>query len=228
MKCGEASAPACRRRCGVPLTSPRCAQHDLDMFERMFEGARLQREEKQTRLNASAGESRPLGMDESGAPLAVKPGVHSWTQASPFEKDLFKYTPSDKIGSHYTPAAANATLNERGAVKIRKASTGVAAMSPIPRPPPAGRMPGQPQRPPSPQTQQAEALSRYYHSINGLEDTGITPIRDAWLETVMSTIPSELLHDDMSVNEALQYDLEAEIADDYMYSMRKVCLRGAT
>ena len=60
-----------RRCCGVPLTSPRCAQHDLGMFERMFEGALLQREEEQARPNAPARgvQAAGYGRGEAGRAL---------------------------------------------------------------------------------------------------------------------------------------------------------------
>ena len=43
----------------------------------------------------------------------VKAEGASWSRAAPFEKDLYKYRISDKIGSHNTPTAANLSVNHK-------------------------------------------------------------------------------------------------------------------
>ena len=65
----------------------------------------------------------------------VKAEGASWSRAAPFEKDLYKYRISDKIGSHNTPTAANLSVKAGGHVRNRRPQRSGQA-SPIPRPRP--------------------------------------------------------------------------------------------
>ena len=50
----------------------------------------------------------------------VKTQGASWSRAAPFEKDLYKYNISDKIGSHNTPTAANLSVGAGVGGRVRR------------------------------------------------------------------------------------------------------------
>eukprot|EP01046_Picozoa_sp_COSAG06_P026166 COSAG06_NODE_2238_length_7273_cov_4.879147_5_plen_818_part_01 len=158
----------------------------------------------------------------------VKTQGASWSRAAPFEKDLYKYNISDKIGSHNTPTAANLSVGAGvgGRVRNRRpAPTGQA--SPIPRPRPEVSLSLDRQSPPDEMSDMDaaemgdEEMERYYSYImNGMDDRETAPIKQDWLNTVMGSLPIWLAHTAES-DSALVDRLATEIETDYLLSMRK-------
>ena len=196
-------------------------------FEELFADSRVKREQQQSRMFGSQSFAESSFGDE-GEKSVVKLQGASWSRAAPFEKDLYKYNISDKIGSHNTPTAANLSVAQSvgGRVRNRRPKRAGQA-SPIPRPRPDISMSLDRQSPPDEMSDHdasdmgEEELDRYYSYIeNGMAVGEIAPIKQDWLNAVMGSLPLWLAHTAESDAEMVDR-LATEIEGDYLWSMRK-------
>ena len=187
----------------------------------------MRREAQQSRMYAVQSEGSFVSEMETSI---VKTQGASWSRAAPFEKDLYKYNISDKIGSHNTPSAADLSLGG-GRVdgpRVRHRRPNRAGQgSPIPRPRPDVSLSLDRQSPPDDMSDVDagamgdDELGRYYSYImNGMDDRETAPIKQEWLNTVMGSLPIWLAHTAES-DAALVDRLATEIEMDYLLSMRK-------
>ena len=176
-------------------------------FEGLFQTSRIRREAEQGRLYDSNVEV--AGTSEQ----VIKAQENTFgTRMAPGDKDLYKYSPSDKIAGHLTPGAANLstkTVRERARPRVA-----------------AGAAPASPGRNSSPpndteELNDEEAQKYYSYIVNGMpEGAGITPIREEWLQNVMGSLPAYLIETAQG-DAGLVDELATEIEIDYVNAARK-------
>jgi dynein heavy chain len=185
---------------------------------------------QQSRMFGS--QSFDSSMIDEGERSIVKPTNASWSRSAPFEKDLFKYNISDKIGSHLTPSAAN--LSSTTVRHPNRKLPVVGRASPIPPPRPESSLsmiqsevsiasagPRQSSPPTDSTEMNEEEMERYYgYILNGMDGADIAPIEREWLHAVMSSLPERLANTAESDAELVDR-LATEIESDYLVSMRK-------
>ena len=192
-------------------------------FEGLFDQSRVRREAQQSRMFGSQSFAESSFADDMETSVVKAEGA-SWSRAAPFEKDLYKYRISDKIGSHNTPSAANLSVKAGGHVRNRRPQRSGQA-SPIPRPRPEVSLSLDRQSPPTDEAATEEMgeeeMERYYgYIMNGMDDRETAPIKQEWLTAVMNSLPLWLAHTAES-DSALVDRLATEVEMDYLLSMRK-------